>query len=803
MRLGYALLLAALAIVVVTASARAEGGCVELVYSVQDSVGPGYYSYYPLTFDSTGNVNLTLYPELYSSVPISLVIYDLTSSRELASSPSLPRILIPLSASVRTPRRVGLAVYNPSASAARVSGSLKALLCGEPALAWALSRATNTVATSVGRATPTGIVDLGIAYLNGSYTSYSYNFTRARAEVWFTPELKATSYDHFPLRGSFSVQLNLNLKVLTRGGGQQIYWVQEVLIVTGSGAYVNVNIWNTTKVSKVQYCFLSPLNPASITGRGRVHYYTGSQGGCAGDVYIYASQVTPLGASAALEVALSASPQGVTVSFHSDSGVVDSVRISPLDGVSWAGFVVEPVLWEWSPLDAELVLAGRSSDYPTAVLESGAVTLKLSYFRENRWSLPQAAWSAGGNTFEKAVASVSQVVDGAARVTPGEPVVRQLWAFLVLVRTPLGTYYSTSLDISQFIVPVVDLGNGTRLVNPAVYVDGQLFNGSRVWPGAAVDIAYTRQYRVFVVLPTGAREDWVDEGTPVESLVPREISFDNGTRYVLERVLLSGEEVDPSSRVASAGRLEGVYRKQFLVTIASVNTTTLWLEAGSKLSPLIPAAIEFGNGTRLASPIVLYRNTSFSLAEAVATGPGVYRVVYRKQYLVRVTALNTTYEDWVDEGATFEVKAPSFESRGVAVLPVAYEYSGKRQSSPSVVVRAPLSVRVVYNATARVALTNFNLPALYAEVTLKCGSTSRRATLFLAWDVSLTLGDVNTANCSVEYTSTPSWPLLPALIVTITLIAARVTARKRASRPQASAVIAAFKAGEAPSSLLS
>jgi len=203
------------------------------------------------------------------------------------------------------------------------------------------------------------------------------------------------------------------------------------------------------------------------------------------------------------------------------------------------------------------------------------------------------------------------------------------------------------------------------------------------------------------------------------------------------------------------------------------------------------------------SPIVLYRNTSFSLSDAAATGPGVYRVVYRKQYLVRVTALNTTYEDWVYEGAAFEVKAPSFESRGVAVLPVAYEYSGKLQTSPSIVVRAPLSVRVVYNATARVALTSFNLPALYAEVTLKCGSTSRRATLLLAWEASLTLGDVDTANCSVEYTSIPSWPFLPALIVTFTLIVVRVAARKRASKSQALATITAFKAGEAPSSPLS
>jgi len=197
-------LLATLAIAAAAASARAEGGCVELVYSVQDSVAPGYYSYYLLTFDSAGNIDLTLYPELYSSVPVRLVVYDLTSSRELASSPSLPRIFSPLSASVRTPRRVGLAVYNPSSATARVTGSVKALLCGKPALAWALSRATGTSATSLGRAAPTGIVDLGIAYLNGSYTSYSYNFTRARAEVSFTPELKATSYDHLPLRGGAS-----------------------------------------------------------------------------------------------------------------------------------------------------------------------------------------------------------------------------------------------------------------------------------------------------------------------------------------------------------------------------------------------------------------------------------------------------------------------------------------------------------------------------------------------------------------------------------------------------------------------
>ncbi|QOJ79145.1 thermopsin family protease [Infirmifilum lucidum] len=777
MRLGLAFLLLAVSLAVAS-RAYAQDNCVTLAYTIQASVAPSYYWYYPLDFGISGSVTVTLYPQLYSDTPVRVVVYDLTRSRELASTSPYTRLSEPLTVTFSSPRRVGLAIFNPSSSTARVRGAVKATLCGNPALAWALEHSAKLSNTVLGPAAPTGIADFGIALVNGTYTVYSYNFSGARAEVSFSPDFRAVSYSYpYSTRG-FSVQLNLNLKVATKAGSQQVYWVQEVLIASESGVFVNINIWNTTVVSREQVCSLAQLNPYRVSGKGYVRHYSGEQGGCAGDVYVYAAAQTPFAARVSLEVGVETTGDSVRVSFYRDGSLVDSVIITPSGGVSWAGFVVEPLLWEWAPLNAELVVAGQSSRYPVAVVESGSVTLKLIYLREGRWAVPVSAWSVGGNTYERAVAGLQQVGGASVTVGRGEPRVFQAWLFLVTIRTPLGVFYSTSLDISRYIAPVIDFGNGTRLVEPRVYIDGKPAGSMRVWPGAVVEVYYTRQYRVSVYLPTGGVEKWVAQGIEVGSLVPEEIDLGNGTRYKLEGIYFSGGKVGRDYRVEGPGEIRGVYRRQFLVSIVALETRTAWLDEGSGLEELVPSQVDFGNRTRLVSPVVHYRGLSFNLAGARVIGPGVYTVTYTRQYLVRVFALNASYEEWVDSGKSITVRSPSFNVSGVYIAPVAYEVNGTRRETPEILVKGPVDVRVVYNATARLGFSSLGLPALYAEAALKCGGKAASKTLVLAWDAMLTLGDVNTTDCSVTYTSVPSWPA----VLLLTAIGVAVTVRSAARK---------------------
>ncbi len=766
---------------VVASRAYAQDNCVALAYTLQASVMPGYYWYYPISFEAPGSVSVTLYPQLYSDTPVRVVVYDLTLSRELASTGPSTRPSTQLVATFSTPRRIGLAVFNPSGSTARVQGAVRATLCGNPALAWALEHSAKLSSTAVGPAAPTGIADFGIALANGTYIAYSYNFSGARAEVSFSPDFRAISYNYPYSTSGFSVQLNLNLKVVTKAGLQQVYWVQEVLIASDSGMFVNINIWNTTVISTGQACSLAQLNPYRVSGKGYVRHYSGGQGGCAGDVYVYAAAQTPFATRVGLEVTAEAAGDSVKVSFYRDGALVDSVSIAPSGGASWAGFVVEPLLWEWAPLNAELVVAGQSSRYPVAVIESGSATLKLMYLREGRWVAPVSAWSVGGNTYERAVAGLRQVGEASVAVGRGEPRLFQAWFSLVTIRTPLGVFYSMSLDISRYIAPVIGFGNGTRLVEPRVYVNGKPFNGTRVWPGAVVEVVYKRQYMVKLSLPTGFKEYWVDEGEPIGSLVPEVIDVGGGVRYKLEEILFSGDRVGREYRIDRPGDVKGFYRKQFLVTIASLNTTTLWLDADTSLASIIPRELDLGNRTRLVSPVVYYGNMSFGLENASVKGPGVYRVIYTRQYLVRVYTLNGSYEEWVNKGGSIAVKAPSLSSSGVLIAPVAYEYNGAMHASPVVRVEKPLDIRVVYSATARLNFSSMGLPALYAEAVLRCGYKSVNYTGFFTSNAVLTLSDVDTVNCSVEYKSVvPSWPLLAILPTALGL--AVLIKRSRAGR---------------------
>lgn len=758
--------------------AHAENGCVALTYTISGSIPPNVYRYYELNLLQSGKVVIQVDPDVYSNVPVKLAFLDAISLTEIVSSSTSNHLLQSLSVEIHTPRKVGVALFNPSSFAASVTGKVNVTLCGNPAIAWALNRSYAISTTSLGLAAPVGIVDNGLSFINGTYATYSYDFSAARAEVEFSPNFRSTSYDYPRYTTGSSVQLNLNLQVVTIQGSLQFYWVQEVLIIEGDKTYTSINIWNMTRILKDEACTLSPLSPAAITGNGIVRYYEGTRGGCAGYLYGYAEpSLKPLGATT-LEVHVTVAAGKVQIRFLRDGSLVDFVTISPSQGASYASFTVKPLLWEWSPIDAELVFAGKSGDYPVALLSSGSMKLHLSYLRNNQWFEPVTAWSVGGNTFERAVAVSLSSQPGTVTVSPGSPKMHLLWSSLVAIKTPLGVNFSTTLDISNLIRRIIDFGNGTRLVQPEVYVDGKPFNGTKVWPGAVVEIRYTKQHLIRLIIPDKTLDTWVNQGAKVSSLIPEFITIGVGARYKLEKITYNGLEVALDSEIRAPGELRGYYKKQYLVTVKSLNTTTLWADDGIPIATLVPPIIDFGNRTRLAKPTVTYNNSRWNLTDAEIIGPGTYQVHYTRQYLCTITTLEGTSSSWLDQNFTLTLQPHTLRIGGVSYTPSAYIVNGVKTRQKTLKVEKPLEIRVAYNATATMDASSLGLPALYAEARLQCGPKPTQKTYLFAYTLELSITDVQTADCNVTTTIIPLWPLLLAVILVLS-VAVALRARQR------------------------
>ncbi|MEZ0346317.1 MAG: thermopsin family protease [Infirmifilum sp.] len=758
-----------LLIVVSAVNVLAQGGCVSIFYTISENIPPSYYSYFEFNFQQPGNVALLVSPEITSNVPVKLLVLDLEKNVELASTSSQNELKGIVKADFSTPRKMGLAIMNPSTATAAVSGRFNVTLCGGPALAWSVDRETKTSNTGLGRAAPVGIVDIGVALVNGTFIAYRYDFQGVKALISFSDDFKAHSYNLPEYTTGASVQLNLNLKVVTNNRDIQFYWVQEVLVLDGSEMYVNINIWNITRVRKDSTCILSPLTENTVRGHGSIKWYDGSKGGCAGQVYAYAEpRTTPLG-DTTLEVSAEKIGNTITLSFFRDQNLVDYVTILPAGSVTDASFTVEPMLWEWSPIDAELVFSGKSNIYPLALLASGQVILKLSYLRNGAWIPPLAAWSTGGNTYEVSVANAVIQQAGIVKVVPGNPDTHLLWVSLVVIKTPLGDIFSQSLDISGFIRKVIDFQNGTRLVEPQVYVNGKLFNGTKVSPGDVVEIKYTKQHHLRINLPTGVQELWVNDGTKLLSIIPEVIQLNPSERYILTKVYFAGIEVKPDSEVHEPGELVGIYRKQFFITVLSLNTTSFWADENLSLARFVRDEIELGNRTRLVKPRIIYNGSPLDTHEPRVIGPGEYVVAYTRQYLCMVTTLEGSYGIWVDSGSILPLQPPVTCLKGVCFVPVAYMVNNQTVGSQSPLVNSPLNVQILYDATASVDASSLGLPALYATVRLQCDSRTAETSSLLAYKISARISGVSTPNCIVNTTVLPLWPILLASIIIIVI----------------------------------
>ncbi|MBP1449840.1 MAG: hypothetical protein JZD41_07550, partial [Thermoproteus sp.] len=170
--------------------------------------------------------------------------------------------------------------------------------------------------------------------------------------------------------------------------------------------------------------------------------------------------------------------------------------------------------------------------------------------------------------------------------------------YLVALTSPINNtavWVNASSAVVLSLPPIVDLGNGTRLVDPLV-------NGRR--PPLAVEVdrpmsfvgTYTKQYLVTYLGPTWLNRTWINAGAFMAFNPPQIIDFGNGTRLV--NPLVNGVKPPLSISVDKPIGLSVEYTRQYLVSINTpFNNTGVWINAGASYAP--PASAISTNGVRL------------------------------------------------------------------------------------------------------------------------------------------------------------------------------------------------------------
>jgi hypothetical protein len=236
---------------------------------------------------------------------------------------------------------------------------------------------------------------------------------------------------------------------------------------------------------------------------------------------------------------------------------------------------------------------------------------------------------------------------------------------------PNGTSLAVHAPFNKTFVwtpPPIVYPNGTRLeADPvSVFVDGP----------RTVRINYTRiYYLVRVVTPLGVNETWAPRGAAVGA--PAVLSLGNGTRWVAE---------GPASAVAEGPLvLAPRYKRQYLVRLeAPVNSTEVWVDAGSGYAVGLPDPWDLPNGTRFAGLLV----NGTSAREFRVERPVTLRAQYAEVYYWAVveTPINKT-AGWMPKGAV--LKFPDIVDFG----------NGTRLVGPSVreaAVDKPITLKVEY-----------------------------------------------------------------------------------------------------------
>jgi hypothetical protein len=236
---------------------------------------------------------------------------------------------------------------------------------------------------------------------------------------------------------------------------------------------------------------------------------------------------------------------------------------------------------------------------------------------------------------------------------------------------PNGTSLAVQAPFNKTFVwtpPAVVYPNGTKLeADPiSVYVDGP----------KAVRVNYTRIYYLMrVITPLGVNETWAPRGAAAGA--PAVINLGNGTRWVAE---------GPTTAVAERPLvLAPRYKRQYLVRLETpVNSTEVWVDAGSGYAVGLPDPWDLPNGTRFAGLLI----NGTSAREFRVERPVALRAQYAEVYYWTAieTPMNKT-AGWMPKGAV--LKFPNIINFG----------NGTRLAEPSVrevAVDSPVKVVVTY-----------------------------------------------------------------------------------------------------------
>jgi hypothetical protein len=236
---------------------------------------------------------------------------------------------------------------------------------------------------------------------------------------------------------------------------------------------------------------------------------------------------------------------------------------------------------------------------------------------------------------------------------------------------PNGTSLSVRAPFNKTFVwtpPPIVYPNGTKLETEPVKVF--------VDEPKTVRVNYSRVfYLVRVVTPLGVNETWAPRGAAAGA--PAVISLGNGTSWVAE---------GPASAVAERPLvLAPRYKRQYLVRLeAPVNSTEVWVDAGSGYAVGLPDPWDLPNGTRFAGLLI----NGTSAREFRVDKPLTLRAQYAEVYYWAVveTPMNKT-AGWMPKGAV--LKFPDIINFG----------NGTRLIKPSVkevAVDRPVALKVEY-----------------------------------------------------------------------------------------------------------
>jgi len=373
--------------------------------------------------------------------------------------------------------------------------------------------------------------------------------------------------------------------------------------------------------------------------------------------------------------------------------------------------------------------------------------------------------------------------------------------YKVTVRLPNGTVVELWARPGEAVAydppPVVDLGNGTRLVDP------QPVRVRVNYSDASVEARYgAREYLIRFTTPLGVVETWAREGA-VATHPGADVDLGNGTRVVVHPASVTAQ------RPTTASPSYEVYYRVTVVT--PFNETKTWAKRGTSFEYGLPQFVDLGNGTALRSPngtcafyvdgpktcAIAYRErlywvsvrtpfnetVGWALEGSVVrlpevfdlnndtrwVGPGFYAVVdkpidaapaYRRQYYIEVMGI-TEWRGWADEGS--QIRLNETVVNGVRYVP----------QTPFIEVRGPASVKPRYAAYYYTQFSDvLGLPNPWASVEL-CGQR------FRADEAGRVYARADTDSpCEVRAEAPPLGPYSLAIISAVAAVAAAVAVRQ-------------------------